>query len=84
MTTGSRDRANVSLIIIIIIEDEQADAGQDGRTRVAGPFFQARTGTEKYNFSLFVQLTHEQDWQLYPVDSYSATCRNHASDHNIA
>ena len=28
--------------------DEQADAGRDGRTRLARPNAQARTGTEKY------------------------------------
>ena len=33
--------------------DEQADAGRDGRTRLARPNFQARTGTEEYYFSLF-------------------------------
>ena len=33
--------------------DEQADAGRDGRTRLARPNFQARTGTGKYSFSLF-------------------------------
>ena len=32
---------------------EQADAGRDGRTRLARPNSQARTGTEKYLFSLF-------------------------------
>ena len=29
-------------------EDEQADAGRDGRTRLAGPNSQARYGTAKY------------------------------------
>ena len=33
--------------------DEQADAGWDGRTRLARPNSQARTGTGKYSFSLF-------------------------------
>ena len=33
--------------------DEQADAGRDCRTRLAKPNSQARTGTEKYQFSLF-------------------------------
>ena len=33
--------------------DEQADAGRDGRTRLARPNFQARTGTGKYQFFLF-------------------------------
>ena len=30
------------------MEDEQADARQDGRTRLAGPDSQARMGTGKY------------------------------------
>ena len=33
--------------------DEQADAGRDCRTRHARPNSQARTGTDKYYFSLF-------------------------------
>ena len=33
--------------------DEQADAGQDCRTRLARPNSLARTGTGKYLFSLF-------------------------------
>ena len=33
--------------------DEQADAGRDCRTRLAGPHSQAQTGTGKYSFSMF-------------------------------
>ena len=33
--------------------DEQADAGRDGRTYLARPNSQARTGTGKISFSLF-------------------------------
>ena len=33
--------------------DEQADAGRDCQTRIARPNSQARTGTGKYQFSLF-------------------------------
>ena len=33
--------------------DEQADAGRDGRIRLARPNSQARTGTGEYSFSLF-------------------------------
>ena len=33
--------------------DEQADAGRDGRTHLARPNSQARTGTGDYSFSLF-------------------------------
>ena len=31
------------------MENEQTDAGRDGRTRLARPNFRARTGTEKYS-----------------------------------
>ena len=34
------------------VENEQADAGRDGRTRLARPNSQAQTGTGKYQFSL--------------------------------
>ena len=34
-------------------ENEQARAGRDGRTRLARPSSQARTGTGKFSFSLF-------------------------------
>ena len=49
------------------MENEQADAGRNGRTRLARPNSQAQTRTGKYSFG------HEQDWQPYPVDLYSAT-----------
>ena len=35
------------------VENEQADAGRNGRTRLARPNSQARTGTGKYSFSVF-------------------------------
>ena len=35
------------------VKNEQADAGQEGRTCLAGPNYQARTGTVKKSFSLF-------------------------------
>ena len=37
--------------------DEWADAGRNCRTRLARPNFQARTGTRKYQFSLFELTT---------------------------
>ena len=39
------------------LENEQADAGPDGRTRLARPNSQARTGTDKEIFVFSVQLT---------------------------
>ena len=35
------------------VENEQAEAGRDGRTCLAGPNSQARTGTGECSFSLF-------------------------------
>ena len=58
-------------------EYEQADAGRDGLTRLGRPNSQARTGTGKINFPCSVD--HEQDWQPYPVDTYSAICHDHTS-----
>ena len=55
--------------------DEQADAGRDGGTRLARPNSQARTGTGEYYFPC--SADHEQDWQPYPVDPYSAICDDH-------
>ena len=55
--------------------DEQADAGRDGWTRLARPNSQARTGTGEYYFPC--SADHEQDWQPYPVDPYSAICNDH-------
>ena len=46
--------------------DEQADAGQDCRTRLARPNSQARTGIRKKHFPY--SADHDQDWQPYPVD----------------
>ena len=54
----------------LIVENGQADAGQDGQTRLARPYFQALTGTGKYVVPF--SADHKEDWQSYPVDLYSA------------
>ena len=59
--------------------DEQAAAGRDGWTRLARPNSQARTGTGEYHFPC--SADHEQDWQPYPVDPYSAICDDHTYIH---
>ena len=55
--------------------NEQADAGQDWRTRLARSNSQARTRTGKYSFSLFswprVRLS------AYPVDPSLDICDDH-------
>ena len=59
-----------STIFSLSMENKQADAGRDGRTRLARPNSQARTGIP-------VSADHEQDRQPYPVDLYSAVCDDH-------
>ena len=43
----------VSTRFSLSMENEQADAGRDGQTRLARPSSQAQTGTGNYQFSLF-------------------------------
>ena len=52
------------------MENEQAAARQDGRTRPARPNSQARTD----NFSP-CSADHEQDMQPYPVGPYNGAVR---------
>ena len=55
----SEGMPRVSTRFSLSMENEQAEAGWDGRTRFARPNSQA---------------DHEQDWQPYPVDPYSSKC----------
>ena len=48
------------------LENEQADAGPDGRTCLARPNSQARTGTDSKIFNLSVQLTTSRIGSLTP------------------
>ena len=48
------------------VENEQNDAERDGRTRLARPNSQARTG--QGNMYIPCSADHEQDWQPDPVD----------------
>ena len=57
------------------VENEQADAGRNGRTCLARPICQALTGTGKYSFPC--SADHEQEWQPCMVDLYSAICDDH-------
>ena len=52
------------------MENEQADAGRDGRTRPVRPNSQARTD----NFSP-CSADYEQDMQPYPVGPYDGAVR---------
>ena len=57
---------------------EQAEAGRDCQIRLARSNSQARTRTGKNNFPC--SADHEQDWQPYPVDPYSAICDDHTDN----
>ena len=61
------------------MENNKADAGRDGRPRLARPNSQARAGTGKTHFPC--SADHEQGWQLYLVDRYSALCDDHTYIH---
>ena len=47
------------------------------RTHLVRLNFQAGTGTGKYSNQFPRSADHEQDWQLYSVDPYSAISDNH-------
>ena len=49
----------VSIMFSLSIENEQAEVGRDGQTRLTRPDFQARKGTGTYLFSLFSSADHE-------------------------
>ena len=66
----------VSTRFSLSMENEQAGSGRNGRTRLARPSSQARMGTVKFHFTRFpCSADHEQDWQPYPVDTYSGIKR---------
>ena len=52
--------------------DEQADAGRDGRTVSRDQILRRERGQVNIHFPR--PADHEQDWQPYPVDPYSAIC----------
>ena len=75
-TTGSRDRANVPLIIIIIIIIHVS------AEFMSSTFNELPRGQWNMNFSC--SAYHEQDWQSYPVDPYSAICDDHTYIHTFS
>ena len=59
---------------------EMSRLTRDGTAeRLARPNSQARTGTGEFFFPC--SADHEQDWQPYPVDPYSAICDDHTYIH---
>ena len=58
---------------LLSMDNEQADTGRDGRTRLARPNSQAGVNGDRKMFIFPVQLTdREQNFQPYPVEPYSA------------
>ena len=57
------------------MENERGDAGRDGRTCLARPNSQARTGTGKHSF--FCSAYHEQNWRPYSFDLHSVASVDH-------
>ena len=51
--------------------DEQADAGRVSRDQIL------RHARGQGNVHFPCSADHEQDWQPYPVDPYSAICDDH-------
>ena len=54
--------------ISLTLDNKQAGAGQDGRTRPARPNYQVRMGTDRKTFAVNSSCSadHEQDWQPHP------------------
>ena len=55
------------------VKNERADGERDGRTRLAAPNSQARTGIEEGRIHVSFSADHEQDWQPHSVDAQSDT-----------
>ena len=63
----------------VSVEKEQADAGRNGRTRLARPNSWARTGTGKYSFFPTVHLTPSRIGNLARFDASSALSDDHTA-----
>ena len=61
--------------------DEQADAGRDGTAEPVSRDQILRHARGQGNIHFPCSADHEQDWQPYPVDSYSAICDDHTYIH---
>ena len=60
------------------MENEQADAGRDGRTLLARPSLRREREQGNIIFLIFpCSADPGQDWQPYPVDLHSAMCDDH-------
>ena len=67
-----------TLFTLIVVENEQVGAKQDGPARLARQNSQARTRTGKPSCFPDQLTTSRIAWQPYPVDSYSAEGVDHS------
>ena len=61
--------------------DEQADAGRDGTAEPVSRDQILRHARGQGNIHFPCSADHDQDWQPYPVDPYSAICDDHTYIH---
>ena len=59
--------------------DEQADTGRDGEPVSRDQILRHARGQGNIHFPC--SADHDQDWQPYPVDPYSAICDDHTYIH---
>ena len=66
--------------------DEQADAGREAELVSRDQILRHARGQGNINFPICnfpCSAAHEQDWQPYPVDPYSAICDDHTYIHTV-
>ena len=73
-----RNIPRVSTRMSLSVENEQADAERNCRTRLARLNSQPRTGTQG-NIHFPSSADYEQYWQPYPVDAHSVICDDHTT-----
>ena len=72
---GSNPAGNHQIQPEYNMENEQADPGRDGRSRLVRSNSRHERGHRNVHFRC--SADHEQDWQPYPVDPHSAICDDH-------
>ena len=65
------------------MENEQAGAGRDGTAERVSRDQILRRQRGQGNIHFHCSADHEQDWQPYPVDQYSAICNDHTRGANL-
>ena len=62
--------------------NEQTDAGRGGAAEPVSQDQILRHARGQGNINFPCSADHEQDWQPYPVDPYSAVCDDHTCIHS--